>query len=69
VSVIDNKVNLELDRDTHAPHTDEYSIGLDRELDQRLAVAIAYVRKDGANFIGWTDIGRTVPGRHLDIDR
>ena len=23
----------------------------------RLAVAIAYVRKDGANFIGWTDIG------------
>ncbi len=57
VSVIDNKVNLELDRDTRAPHTDEYSVGLDRELGQRLAVAIAYVRKDGANSIGWTDIG------------
>ena len=40
-----------------APHTDEYSVGLDRELGQRLAVAIAYVRKDGANFIGWTDVG------------
>jgi hypothetical protein len=57
VSVIDNKVNLELDRDTRAPYTDEYSVGLDRELGQRLAVAIAYVRKDGSNFIGWTDVG------------
>ena len=57
VSVVDNNVNLQLDRDTRAPHTDEYSVGLDRELGQRLAVAIAYVRKDGANFIGWTDIG------------
>ena len=57
VSVIDNKVNLQLDRDTRAPYTDEFSVGLDRELGQRLAVAIAYVRKDGANFIGWTDIG------------
>ena len=57
VSGVDNEINLQLDRDTRAPHTDEYSVGLDRELGQRLAVAIAYVRKDGANFIGWTDIG------------
>jgi hypothetical protein len=56
VSVVDNKI-LQLDRDTRAPHTDEYSIGVDREIGRRLAVAIAYVRKDGANFIGWTDIG------------
>ena len=57
VSVVDNKINLQLDRDARAPHTDEFSVGLDRELGQRLAVAIAYVRKDGANFIGWTDVG------------
>lgn len=57
VSVVDNQINLRLDRHTRAPHTDEYSVGLDRELRQRLAVAIAYVRKDKANFIGWTDIG------------
>ena len=56
VSVVD-KVNLQLDRHTRAPHTDEYSVGLDRELGQRLGFAVAYVRKDGANFIGWTDIG------------
>ena len=40
-----------------APHTDEYSIGVDREVGRRLAVAVAYIRKDGANFIGWTDVG------------
>jgi hypothetical protein len=57
VSVVDGKINLQLDRDTRAPHTDEYSVGLDRELGRRLAVAIAYVRKDGSNFIGWTDVG------------
>ena len=33
---------------TRAPRTDEYSIGVDREVGRRLAVAIAYVRKDGA---------------------
>ena len=31
-----------------APRTDEYSIGVDREVGRRLAVAIAYVRKDGS---------------------
>ena len=57
VSVIDPRINLLLDRETRAPRTDEYSVGIDRELGRRLAVAIAYVHKDGANFIGWTDIG------------
>jgi len=57
VSVVDNAINLRLDRGMRAPRTDEYSVGLDRELGRRIAVALAYVRKDGANFIGWTDIG------------
>ncbi len=57
VSVVDPKINLLLDAETRAPRTDEYSIGVDREIGRRLAVAIAYVRKDGANFIGWTDVG------------
>jgi hypothetical protein len=30
---------------------------VDRVIGQRLAVAVAYVRKDGRDFIGWTDIG------------
>ena len=49
--------NLQLDPDVRAPRTDEYSVGVDRELHRRLAVAIAYVRKDGGNFIGWIDAG------------
>jgi TonB-dependent receptor-like protein/carboxypeptidase family protein len=57
VSVVDPRRNLQLDGGMRAPRTDEYSIGVDRELGRRLSVAIAYVRKDGSNFIGWTDVG------------
>jgi len=74
LSVGDPRINLLVDHETRAPRTDEYSVGIDRELGRRLSVAMAYVHKDGANFIGWTDIagvygeatrtladGRTIP--------
>jgi hypothetical protein len=57
VSVVDPKINLILDPETQTPRTDEYSIGVDRELGSRLAVAAAYIRKSGSNFIAWTDVG------------
>ena len=57
VSVVDPTTNLRLDPETRAPRTDEYSVGVDRELGRGLSVAMAYVRKKGANFIGWTDTG------------
>ena len=57
VSVIDPRVNLALDHNTRTPRTDEYSVGLDREITPRLAAAVAYIRKDGSNFIAWTDVG------------
>jgi len=57
VSVVDPKVNLLLDPHTRTPRTDEYSIGIDRELPARLTVAAAYIRKTGGNFIAWTDVG------------
>jgi hypothetical protein len=56
IVVVNPAINLLLDRQTRAPRTDEYSIGVDRELGRRLAVALAYVRKDGSDFIGWTDV-------------
>ena len=48
---------------------------MDREIGRRLAVAVAYVRKDGSDFIGWTDVGgqyreetRTLPdGRTVPV--
>ena len=57
VKVDDPRLNLRLDTHTHAPHSDEYSVGVDREVGRRLALAIAYVHKNGSNFIGWTDVG------------
>ncbi len=57
VSIVDSRKNLLLDSGIRAPHTDEYSIGVDREVGRRLAVAVAYIHKDGADFIGWTDVG------------
>ena len=56
-SVVDPKRNLRFDPGTRTPRTDEYSIGVDREVGHGLAVAIAYVRKDGGDYIGWTDVG------------
>src|SRR5258705_4519854 len=55
VSVVDSRINLKIDANTRAPRTDELSVGVDREVGRRLAVAVAYVRKDGAKFIGLTD--------------
>ena len=56
VSVVDPKINLLIDQSTRTPRTDEYSIGIDRELGPRLYGAIAYIHKSGDDFIGWTDI-------------
>jgi TonB dependent receptor-like, beta-barrel len=56
-SVVDPRFNLQLDSSMRAPRTDEFSVGVDREVGRRLAVALAYIRKDGSNFIGWTDVG------------
>src|SRR5688572_11286789 len=39
------------------PFTDEYSIGIDREMNQSLTLGAALIRKRGRNFIGWTDVG------------
>jgi hypothetical protein len=57
VKVDDPRVNLQVDSETRSPRTAEYSIGIDREVGRRLAVAIAYVGKHGSNFVGWTDVG------------
>ena len=56
VRVVDPRINLQINPDMRTPHTDQYSIGLDREIG-RLGGSIVYVRKDGTNFIGWTDVG------------
>ena len=75
VKVDDPSINLQIDPETRSPRSEEYSIGLDREVGRKLAVAIAYVGKKGSNFVGWTDVGgqyreepRTLPdGRSVPV--
>jgi len=75
VSVVDPKVNLLIDPSTDTPKTDEYSVGVDRELNGRWSTAVAYIHKSGSEFIAWTDVGgqyqqetRTLPdGRSLPV--
>ena len=57
ITTVDPRKNLRLDSEMRTPRTDEYSIGIDRQLGRSLAIAAAYVGKDGGNFIGWTDVG------------
>jgi hypothetical protein len=57
VSIVDPRLNVQVDPRTRAPRTDEYSIGIDRELGRRLAVTAAYIHKDGVNFISYVDTG------------
>ena len=57
VSMVDPRIHLRLDPATRAPRTDEYSAGVDREIGRGLAVTLAYIRKNGNDFIGWTDTG------------
>jgi len=57
VSVVDPKSQLALDPRTRSPHTDEWSLALERAIRPSVRVSGAYVRKRGADFIGWTDTG------------
>ena len=64
-NTVDAKTTVEHDPEIRAPHTDEFSIGVDRELGRRFAVAIAGVHKRGTNFIGWTAVG----GQYVEEQR
>jgi len=74
VSVVDPRINLALDPHTRAPHTDEFSVTVDHEIAPRLRASTAYIRKRGADFIGWVDTGghyaeetRTVAGTIVPV--
>ena len=69
VKVVDPRINLQLDPETRAPRTDEYSIGVDREVGRRLAVAIAYVRKNGEQLHRMDGCRRSVSRGVADVAR
>jgi hypothetical protein len=58
----------------YAPYTDQFSIGIDRELIKNVGFSVSYVRKNAHNQIGWVDIGgiygtstTTVNGQTLTV--
>jgi hypothetical protein len=55
-ALVNDPGSLSLDGALRPPRTDEYGIGVDREIASRLQIAAAYVRKSGASFIGWEEI-------------
>jgi hypothetical protein len=57
VSVVDPRVNVALDPSTRTPHTDEFSLALDREIGTWGRASAAYIRKRGNDYIGWVDTG------------
>ena len=66
---VDPRINLQFDRETRAPRTDEYAIGVDRAIGRRVAVSVAYVRKNGSDYIGWTDVaGQYIAGTQTLAD-
>ena len=53
----DPNVNLAVDPDMDPPYTDQFSIGVDRELAANLGVSVTYVHKRSKDQIGWRDVG------------
>lgn len=66
-SVDDSSVNSTFDPRIRSPRTDEYSAGVDREIGRGLSATVAFVHKDGADFIGWSDIGGAYHGDSRDV--
>ena len=49
ISVTDPRANIAFDRNMKAPHTDQYSVGVDRQIVSNLAASVSYVHKRAAN--------------------
>ena len=54
---VDPATDLRLDPAIQSPYTDELSVGIDHQVRRQLSLALAYVHKEGRDFIGWTDVG------------
>jgi hypothetical protein len=66
ISVTDPIANVAFDNDIESPFTDQFSIGLDREIVANLGVGATYVYKNGEQQVGWKDIGG-IYGTRTDV--
>lgn len=59
VSVTDPRTQIRIDPNMHAPYTDQFAIGADREIANNFGVGVNVVYKRGLHQLGWRDIGGT----------
>ena len=65
--VISDNTNLLVDSGFKNPYTDQFIVGLERELVKDLGLSATYVYKQGENYGGWRDTGATyTPVTYLD---
>jgi hypothetical protein len=57
ISVTDPRANIAVDPETEAPWTNQYSVGIDREVMRNVGVTASVVHKTWGDQIGWVDIG------------
>jgi len=55
-TLVRDSSQVQLDPELRLPYTNQYSIGVDREVGRLLAISVAYVRKDGRDFVGWKEL-------------
>jgi hypothetical protein len=55
VIVFQPAAQLTIDPETRSPHSDQFSIGFERQLRPDIAFSATYIHKDGRDYIGWTD--------------
>jgi hypothetical protein len=68
VSRTDPRAQVKFDPDTKAPYTDQFSIGVDREIAKNLGVGINVVHKKGGNELGWVDTGGVYGTQNVTIN-
>jgi len=67
--VISDNTNLEVDPGFKNPYTDQFVVGIERELVKDLGLSVNYVHKRGHHFGGWLDVGATyVPVTYADTE-
>jgi hypothetical protein len=67
LNVVNPIANIRFDGDTNAPYTDQYAIGMDRELVANMAVGVNVVYKRSEDMLGWTDIGGQYGTRDVTV--
>lgn len=57
LSVTDPRANIRIDSEMDPPFTDQFSVGVDREIANNLGLGVNVVYKRGRDMLGWRDIG------------